>query len=84
MKFFFLYDLENMINEIYVMQLNKIFSIYGLITFSGENKNNKKLDLVTPDNNIKFQLNTYIYIYKNSIGFESTKIHEKKILYSSQ
>ena len=47
----FLYDLENMINEIYVTQLNKEFSIYGLITFSGENKNNKKLDLVMPDNN---------------------------------
>ena len=45
---FFLYDLENMINEIYVTQLNKEFSIYGLITFSGEYKNNKKLDLVTP------------------------------------
>ena len=44
----FLYDLENMINEIYVTQLNKEFSIYGLITFSGEYKNNKKLDLVTP------------------------------------
>ena len=38
----FLYDLENMINEIYVTQLNKEFSIYGLITFSRENKNNKK------------------------------------------
>ena len=59
---FFLYDLENMINEIYVTQLNKEFSIYGLITFSGENKNNKKLDLVTSDNNIKFQLKIYIYI----------------------
>ena len=44
----FLHDLENMINEIYVTQLNKEFSIYGLITFSGEYKNNKKLDLVTP------------------------------------
>ena len=43
----FQHDLENMINEIYVTQLNKEFSIYGLITFSGENKNNKKLDLVT-------------------------------------
>ena len=41
-----------MINEIYVTQLNKEFSIYGLMTFSGENKNNKKLDLVTPDNNL--------------------------------
>ena len=67
-----------MINEIYVMQLNKNFSIYGLITCSGENKNNKKLDLVTPDNNIKFQLKRYIY--KNSIGLESTKVHEKKNL----
>ena len=45
---FFLYDHDNMINEIYVTQLNKEFSIYGLITFSGEYKNNKKLDLVTP------------------------------------
>ena len=52
---FFLYDLENVINEIYVIQLNKEFSIYSLITFSGENKNNRKLDLITPDNNIKFQ-----------------------------
>ena len=51
---FFLYDLENMINEIYVIQLNKEFSIYALIAFPSENKNNKKLDLVMPDNNIKF------------------------------
>ena len=72
----FLYDLENMINEIYVTQLNKEFSIYGLITFSGENKNNKKLDLVRPDNNIKFQLKRDVY--KNSIGFELAKVHEKK------
>ena len=72
----FLYDLENMINEIYVTQLNKEFSIYGLITFSGENKNNKKLDLVRPDYNIKFQLKRDVY--KNSIGFELAKVLEKK------
>ena len=77
----FLHDLENMINESYVTQLNKYFSIYGLITFSSENKNNKKLDLVTPDNNIKFQLKRDVY--KNSIGFELAKVHEK-ILYSNQ
>ena len=65
-----------MINEIYVTQLNKEFSIYGLITFSGENKNNKKLDLVTPDYNIKFQLKRDVY--KNSIGFELAKVLEKK------
>ena len=79
---FFLYDLENMINEINVTQLNKEFSIYGLITFSGENKNNSKLDLVTPDNSIKFQLKRDICKY--SIGLELAKVHEKKILYSNQ
>ena len=73
---FFLDDLENMINEIYVTQLNKEFSIYGLVTFSDENKNNKRLDLIMPDNNIKFQLKRDVY--KNSIGFELAKVHEKK------
>ena len=34
----FLYDLENVIKEIFATELNKEFSIYGLITFSGENK----------------------------------------------
>ena len=68
-----------MINEIYVMQLNKNFSIYGLITCSGENKNNKKLDLVTPDNNIKFQLKRYIYIYiKIVLGLNRRKYMKKK------
>ena len=79
---YFLYDLENMINEIYITQLNKEFSIYGLIIFSGENKNNKKLDLITPDNNIKFQLKRDVY--KNSIGFELAKVSEKKILHNDQ
>ena len=78
LKFFFLYDLENMINETYVTQLNKEFSVYSLITFSGENKNNKKLDLIMPDSNIKFQLKRDVY--KNSIGFELAKEHEKKSL----
>ena len=72
----FLYDLENMINEIYVTQLNKEFSIYGLITFSDENKKNKKLDLVMPDNNIKFQFKRDVY--KNSIEFELVQVHTKK------
>ena len=37
----FLYDLENMMKETFVTELNKEFSIDGLITFSGENKGNK-------------------------------------------
>ena len=66
-----------MINEIYVTQLNKEFSIYGLITFSGENKNNKKLDLVTPDNNTKFQLKRDVY--RNSIVFELAKYTKENL-----
>ena len=72
---FFLYDLENMKIKVYVTQFNKEFSIYSLITFSSKNKNNKKLDLVTLDNNLKFQLKRAVY--KNSIGFELAKVHEK-------
>ena len=74
---FFQYDLENMINEVYVTQLNKEFSICGLITFSGENENNRKLDLITPDNNIKFQWKRDVY--KNSIGFELAKYTKKNL-----
>ena len=64
----FLYDLENIINK----------NLCYAITFSSENKNNKKLDLVTPDNNIKFQLKKYICIY--SIGFELAKVHRKNLI----
>ena len=51
LKNFFLHDLENMIKETFVTELSKEFSIYILITFSGENKKNKKLDLINPSNN---------------------------------
>ena len=53
---FFLYDLENIIKETFVTELNKEFSIYGLITLSGGNKNNKKLDLITPSNTLKLEV----------------------------
>ena len=35
---FFLYDLENVIKPIFTTELQKEFSIYGLISFSGETK----------------------------------------------
>ena len=67
-----------MIKETFVTELNKEFSIYGLITFSGKNKNNKKLDLINPSNNLKFGvkkthirpalvLNSKKYMKKNRI-----------------
>ena len=65
-----------MIKETFVTELNKEFSIYDLITFSGENKDNKKLDLKSPSNNLKFEVKKDTY--KTSISFELGKIHEKK------
>ena len=38
---FFLYDLENVIKPIYTTELQQEFSIYGLISFSGETKKTK-------------------------------------------
>ena len=45
-----------MIKETFVTELNQKFSIYGFITFSGENKDNKKLNLINPSNNLKFEV----------------------------
>ena len=56
MKTFFLYDLENMIKPTFFTELKKEFSIYGLISFSGETKKDNKLDLIRPNDNLKFQL----------------------------
>ena len=72
----FLYDLKNVIKETFVTELNKEFSIYGLIAFSGENKNNEKLDPINPSNYLKFQVKKDTY--KTSISFELGKVHEKK------
>ena len=73
---FFLYDLENMIKPTFVTRLRKNFSIYGLISFSGETKENNKLDLIRPSNSLNFPL--LGDTYKNSLTFELGKIHENK------
>ena len=73
---FLLYDLEDMVKETFVTELNKEFSIYDLITFSGENKNNKKLNLINFNRNLKFQLKKDVY--KTSFNFELGKVHTKK------
>ena len=64
-----------MIKKTFVTELNKEFSIYDLITFSVENKNNKKLGLINPSNNLKFEVKKDTY--KTSISFELGKGHEK-------
>ena len=73
---FFLYDLEEMIKTVYATELNRDFSIYGLISFSGETKKNNKLDLIKPSEKIKFQL--IKDTYKENIKLELGKVHKKK------
>ena len=55
-------------------KVQKEFSIYGLIFFSGETKKNK-FDLIKPSDNLKFEL--IDDVYKNSLSFELGKVHTK-------
>ena len=74
---FFLYDLENVIKLIFTTELQQEFSIYGLISFSGEiRKNKNKLDLIRPTERLKFQF--IKDVYKNKLEFELSKVHKKK------
>ena len=56
---FFLYDLENMIKPTFTTELQQEFNIYGLIHFSGDQKN--KLHLIRPKSKLKFQFEKDIY-----------------------
>ena len=73
---FFLFDLDNVIKPTFTTELQKEFSIYGLISFSGETKENNKLDLINPKNKLKFEM--IKDIYKNNMKFELSKVHSKK------
>ena len=75
---FFLYDNENIITETYVSELNENISTYGLIVFL-EKTNNKdnKLHLMTPEQNLKFNLKKDAY--KNKIELKLGKVHIKTL-----
>ena len=53
MKNFFFFDNKNMITGTFITELNQKLSMFGLVSFSGEAKMNKKLDLITPDRKLK-------------------------------
>ena len=77
MRIFFLYDLENIIKPSFTTELQKEFSIYGLVNFSSEiDKKNKKIKVISPNNNLKFKVEKDIY--KNQLKFELSKVHSKK------
>ena len=73
---FFLYDLDNVIKPTFTTELQKEFLIYGLISFSGETKKDNKLELVSPQNRLKFEMTRDIY--KKDMKFELSKVHSKK------
>ena len=73
---FFLYDLENIIKPSFTTELQTEFSIFGLINFSGESKKNNKVDLISPENNLKFELEKDTY--KTELKLELNKVHSKK------
>ena len=73
---FFLYDLDNVIKPTFTTELQKEFSIHGLISFSGETKKDNKLELVSPQNKLKFEM--IKDTYKNDMKFELSKVHTKK------
>ena len=68
--------MENIIKPTFTTELQKEFSIYGLINFSGESKKNNKLDLISPQKSLKFELERDIY--KKELKFELNKVHSKK------
>ena len=70
----FLYDLENIIIPTFATEVQKEFSMYGLISFLGEMKKKKKTDKT--GDNLKFEL--IDDVYKNSLSFELRKVHTKK------
>ena len=69
----FLYDLDNVIKLTFTIELQKEFSIYGLISFSGETKESNKLDLINPKNKLKFEMINDIY--KSNMKFDLSKVH---------
>ena len=73
---FFLYNLENIIKPTFTTELQKEFAIYGLINFSGEVKKNNKLNLISPQKRLKFELEKGVY--KTELRLELNKVHSKK------
>ena len=69
---FFLYDLENYVCKTYVEKVEKSFSLYGLIFFSGEPVKYETVSLILPQNKLKF--NVERNILKKKKIFQTQKI----------
>ena len=67
---FVLYNLENCICKIYATEIEKSFSLYGLITFSGKPMKNKTVSLILPLNKLKFDVERDTFLKKLSFELE--------------
>ena len=56
-----------MIKPTFTTELQKEFSIYGLLNFSGEPKKKKKFNLISPHNSLKFEIERDVF--KNELKF---------------
>ena len=64
-----------MITERFITELNQKLLTFGLVSFSGEAKDNNKLDLITTTRKLKFNMKRDVY--KNRITLNLGKVHTK-------
>ena len=79
---FFLYDLENYICKTYVTEIEKSFSLYGLVFFSGKAIKDKAVSLILLQNKLKF--NVERDILKKELSLEFEKLNEKSAIFTSR
>ena len=72
---FFWYDIENYIYKTYVTEIEKSFSLYHLISFSGKAIKEKAVSLILPQYKLKF--NVERDILKKKVIFWTRKIKWK-------
>ena len=70
---FFLYDLENYICKTYVTEIEKSFSLYGLVFFSGKAIKDKAVSLILLQNKLKFNVERDILKKRVIFGIRKTK-----------
>ena len=73
---FSLFDLGNYICKTYVIEIEKSFSLYGLISFSGKAIKDKAVSLIFSQNKLKFNVEIDI-LKKKRLSSELKKLNKK-------
>ena len=69
---YFSYNKNNMIEQTFIAEINKLISVYGSISYFNKKSVNQAVEIVSFDNPLKFSVvkNTI----KNTLSFQLTKI----------